>query len=116
MDKWHINCAWCGQFTSPEVGDVFTPFGQPYMSEPPDEVVICSRCSMDWESYMVRAMSKCKWWGVNWRPSRAERSAVERAGFALAGPKGAAWCEAFRSDLVPSDYEVWENTLEADND
>ena len=100
-----IKCGHCGLFCKPV--DEYTNFGNSEMMEPPDPILICAKCSQELEDDLVKKIKKPACPYIPWRYSEAHKRAVKRLGMVLAGPKGAAWCQAFWPDSVPDDYEIW---------
>ena len=99
-------CDYCGKFCSWIGMDRYTPFGGPLDFEPPDEVLMCCKCS---QAETHRMVQHGRVSGGEWLPSRASRRAAKRLAWRRAGPKGAAWAQWFSmSKPLPPDYVWWE--------
>jgi hypothetical protein len=76
------------------------------MLEPPDPVVLCKRCSKAEEDKIVAKTKPPRTFYVPWQPGKCHRRALKRLGMVFAGPRGAAWEEAFWPGQIPKDYTV----------
>jgi hypothetical protein len=58
LDRWHgLRCGHCGRFT--EGVDEYTPWGGSGDLEPPDPVILCTRCSaQDFKKYVAALREK----------------------------------------------------------
>ena len=101
-------CDWCGLFC--RVADQYTHFCSGEDIEPPDPILLCESCSRAVENEIVAKTKRPAAPYVPWQLGRCHRRAVSRLGMVLAGPKGAAWCEAYWPDKIPEGHRVWENT------
>jgi hypothetical protein len=100
------NCDLCGRFIGWDTCDEWTEFGSAADLEPPDPVIVCRFCAKSEEDRIVEKTHKPARPHIPWRLAKFHRRAVLRLGMVLAGPKMAAWCEAFWPDQVPDDYEL----------